>query len=55
MQESRINSKFSAVEQMKGMFDYNKTHLMPLGIKVIAHEQPFQKKLSRGMESMRGI
>ena len=37
LRRSRINSKFSAYEQLFGTFDFNKTLLAPLGTKVIVY------------------
>lgn len=40
LRSSRINPNLSAEEQLNGTFDYNKTPLAPLGIKVLAFEMP---------------
>lgn len=37
---SRINPRLSAEEHMNGVFNYNRTPLAPLGIKVLVHEMP---------------
>jgi hypothetical protein len=39
LRQSRINPKLSAYAQLEGNFDYNKTPLAPLGIKVVIHEK----------------
>jgi len=44
LRNSRINPRLSAEAQLNGQFDYNRTPLAPIGIKVIIHEKPGQKK-----------
>jgi hypothetical protein len=41
---SRINPKLSAWEQIHGCYDFNKTPIAPIGIKVLAHEKPDNRK-----------
>ena len=40
LRKSIINPKLSAYAQIKGMFDFNKTPLAPIGMKVIVHKKP---------------
>ena len=40
LRSSRINPKISAHAYMEGAFNYNKTPLVPPGMKVVAHEAP---------------
>ena len=42
LQQSRINPKLSAHDQVFGTFNYQRTPLAPLGTKVIIHERPDQ-------------
>ena len=44
MQQSRINPKLSAHNQVFGTFNYQRTPLAPLGTKVIIHKRPDQRK-----------
>ena len=37
LQASRINPRLSAYANMNGNFDYNRTSLVPMGTKVVAH------------------
>jgi hypothetical protein len=39
-----INPKLSAWEQIHGRYDFNKTPIAPIGIKVLAHEKPDNRK-----------
>jgi hypothetical protein len=43
LQSSRTSTKQSAYEAINGPFDFNKTPLAPLGIKVVVHEKPSQR------------
>ena len=45
LQQSRINPKLSAHEQIFGTFNYQRTPLAPLGTKVIIHKRPDQRKM----------
>ena len=38
LRASRFNPKLSAFAYVEGLFDYNKTPLVPPGTKVVAHE-----------------
>ena len=40
LRASRINPKLSAYAILHGQFDYNKTPLVPMGTKVVAHLKP---------------
>jgi hypothetical protein len=40
----RINPKLSAWEQIHGRYDFNKTPIAPVGIKVLAHEKPDNRR-----------
>ena len=44
LRQSRINPKLSAHDQVFGTFNYQRTPLAPLEIKVIIHKQPDQRK-----------
>ena len=40
LRQSRVNTSISAYTQLNGVFDFNKTPMMPPGARVLVHEKP---------------
>ena len=51
LRPSRLNPKLSAYAQLEGAFDFNRTPLVPLGVKMLVYETPSQ----RGSWSPHGV
>ena len=40
---SRLNPKLSAYAHLEGAFDFNRTPLVPPGVKILVYERPSQR------------
>ena len=43
LRPSRLNSKLSAYAQLEGAFNFNRTPLVPPGVKTLVYEKPSQR------------